>query len=136
MLTAIMMAAAIQAAPGYGLTPPAGAQAEPRCAGLRVFVAAWCVSAPRDQGPAVTDALIAQARGQGWILADRGINRAVFVKRRPRGGCDGLQMMTVDQGQAIGRAVIGVSSVPGDLCNGPPRNNTSGAGAPGRPPGG
>lgn len=136
MLTAMMMAAVIQAAPGYGLTPPEGALLEPRCAGLRVFAAAWCVSAPRDRGAAVVDALIVQARGQGWILADRGINRAVFVKRKPRGGCDGLQMMLVDQGQAVGRSVVGVSSVPGDLCNGPPRNPNSGAGAPGRPPGG
>jgi len=135
MITSVLAALALQvAANPYGLTVPDKAQAEPSCGGLRIFAGAWCVSAARADGAAVSDALMAEVRAKGWIMADRGASRVLFVRRKGRNaGCEGLQMMLIDQGEAAGRSIIGLNSVPGDVCNGPSRALPN----PGqRPPGG
>lgn len=100
-----------------------GAQAAPACGDLLGLAGhALCVTTPLERMESLTDAYIAHLGAQGWLIAGGDGDRAVFVRRKTDGGCDGLQMLafydTSRPATADTPGYLGFSSVPG-ACGAP-----------------
>jgi hypothetical protein len=125
-MIAMLMAAMIasQAAPTLDLPVLAGATPAPECGNVPVLTGAWCVSAPLTAMDALFDAYKTDLQTKGWLLADNTGGRAVLVRRREAGGCDGLQMLVARDTSAPIEAdsvgILGVAAMRGDVCHAAP----------------
>ncbi|RZJ04057.1 MAG: hypothetical protein EON89_09320 [Brevundimonas sp.] len=61
------------------------------CGGL-LRTPAYCVGATLAAMGDIAEAYVADLQAKGWIAADGDENRVIFVKRRPGGGCEAMQM--------------------------------------------
>jgi hypothetical protein len=99
----------------------AGATADPACGGLYDLAGkAFCVTAPLASISALAESYIAHFESEGWIAAAGESNRVVFVKRKPGGGCDGMQLQafydTSRPASPQAPGYIGMATIPGDVC--------------------
>lgn len=98
-----------------------GATLAPDCGNLYGLAGrAFCVSAPLASIGALAEAYVADLQTKDWLPAGGDDNRVVFVRRRPGGGCDGLQMQAFydtsrpTSAESIG--YLGFGPIPGDVC--------------------
>lgn len=91
----------------------APAESDATCGGLEVFQGATCLTAPADQTQAVIQAYVDQLYVLSWLDVAGSDRRRAFVRRRAGGGCDGMQMLAVDQGETT---VLVFAAMPGDAC--------------------
>lgn len=91
----------------------APAVADATCGGLEVFQGATCLTAPAEQETAIIQAYVDQLYVLSWLDVAGSDHRRAFVRRRTGGGCDGLQMLAVDQGETV---VLVFAAMPGDAC--------------------
>ena len=98
-----------------------GATVAPDCGNLYGLNGkAFCVSALLTGVGPIAEAYIADFESKGWLVAGGDNNRVVFVKRRPGGGCDGLQMQafydTTTATAPTTLGYLGFATIPGDVC--------------------
>lgn len=91
----------------------APAVADTTCGGLEVFQGATCLTAPADQTQAVIQAYVDQLYVLSWLDVAGSDRRRAFIRRRAGGGCDGMQMLAVGQGETT---VLVFAAMPGDAC--------------------
>lgn len=145
MITALMMTVAISlASPSLSLpqassTPaPAPAPAAvapvenfpilapavpaPDCGGL-LKTPAYCISAELTQVGALAEQYIDAMAKESWLAADGDENRVIFVRRKPDGTCDGMQMVAFyDEARPVGPTTLGYlgfAQIPGNICRAP-----------------
>lgn len=116
-------APSVQTPGGVEVPVLAGAQRAPDCGNLYGLVSnAFCVTTSLSNMEGLTDAYVTHFGAQGWLIAGGSGDRAVFVRRREGGGCEGLQMMafrdTSQPATAEAPGYLGFSSVPG-ACGAP-----------------
>lgn len=98
-----------------------GATVSPDCGGLyNLQGRAFCVTALLTQTGALAEAYVTDLTAKGWLVAAGDKNRMVFVRRKPDGTCDGLQMQAfydTTAGQSPNSmGYIGFGVVPGNIC--------------------
>ena len=128
LIASFLMAGALAVAPvqtpgGVEVPVLAGAQRAPDCGNLYGLVGnAFCVTTSLSNMESLTDAYISHFGAQGWLIAGGSGDRAVFVRRRDGGGCEGLQMMafrdTSQPATTEAPGYLGFSAVPG-ACGAP-----------------
>lgn len=101
-----------------------GATLAPDCGNLYGLAGrAFCVSAPLSTIGTLAEAYIAEFQTREWLPAGGDDNRVVFVRRRPEGGCDGLQMQAFyDTSRPAGPdsvGYLGFAPIPGNVCAAP-----------------
>lgn len=99
----------------------AGVRAAPDCGNLHNLAGrAFCVTAPLGQMETLAEAYVTTLQGLGWIVADGGANRVVFIKRTGDGVCDGVQMIafydTAKPAVPESPAWLGFATIPGNIC--------------------
>lgn len=112
-----------------------GATVAQDCGGLYGLAGkAHCVSAPLTSVGDLAEAYINDFKAKGWLVADGDENRIIFVKRRPAGGCDGLQMQAFyDQSRPTAPdslGFLGFATIPGNICASDPSAVNAGAAPP------
>ena len=127
ILLALSLAAALQVTPAP-MPMLEGAQAAPDCGNLYELKATtFCVTAPLSGMEAAGKAYIAHLEAEGWLVADGGDRRVVFVRRHDGGGCEAMQMLAFfDRSQPAEAATpgyLGFSTLPGDACQGASETN-------------
>ncbi len=110
-----------QGAPATDTPVLEGGQASPDCGDLHGLNGkAFCVTAPLAGIGALAETYISTLETQGWLAASGESNRVVFVKRRPEGGCDGMQMVafydTARPATPEAAGYLGFATIPGNLC--------------------
>lgn len=128
MLIELILAAALSGGAQDATEEPSAAQlvlpgatASPDCGGLFGLAGrAFCVTAPLGTIDALSEAYVKDLAAKGWLAADGSQNRVVFVKRRPGGGCAGVQMLafydTSKPATPESPGYLALAVVPGDLC--------------------
>lgn len=110
-----------QGAPATDMPVLGVAQVSPDCGDLYGLNGkAFCVMAPLVGVGDLAETYISTLESQGWLVASGESNRVVFIKRRPEGGCDGMQMIAfydTARAAAPGAAgYLGFATIPGDIC--------------------
>ena len=115
-----------QGSPATDMPVLGAAQVSPDCGDLHGLNGkAFCVTAPLASVGALAETYISTLETQGWLVASGESNRVVFVKRRPEGGCSGMQMVafydTARPAVPETAGYLGFATIPGDICtNGAP----------------
>jgi hypothetical protein len=119
----ILMAALLAQTPApLDVTVPtvAGVTADPSCGGRSQLTAmATCVVTTQVAVEGVIDVWNGSFAEQGWLPADGADNVIVYVKRRPQGGCDGMQILAFADGNVASPAApayLAIAAIPGDVC--------------------
>ncbi len=110
-----------QGAPAADMPVLGVAQVSPDCGDLHGMNGkAFCVMAPLAGIGELAESYISTLETQGWLVASGESNRVVFVKRRPEGGCDGLQMVafydTARPAAPESAGYLGFATIPGNIC--------------------
>ena len=126
--TAVAQPSHPQGAPATDMPVLGVAQSSPDCGNLHGLNGqAFCVMAPLVGIGDLAETYISTLESQGWLVASGESNRVVFIKRRPEGGCDGMQMIafydTARPPAPEAKGYLGFAIIPGDICT---------AGAPGQ----
>jgi hypothetical protein len=101
----------------------ASAAPDPTCGGREGMAAlAACVATTPGELQATLRAYEAAFIAEGWLVADARGNVAVYVRRRPEGGCESFQALAFadDDAPAEGKAWLAFATVPSDLCQAEP----------------
>lgn len=92
------------------------------CGGL-LKTAAYCISADLTKLGALADQYVDAMAQSGWLAADGDDNRVIFVRRKPDGTCDGMQMVAFyDESRPVGPTTLGYlgfAQIPGNICRAP-----------------
>ncbi|WGM32229.1 hypothetical protein [Brevundimonas sp. NIBR11] len=98
-----------------------GVTADPTCGGRPPLASrATCLATTQAGIESTVDVLTADFARQGWIAADGGDNRVIYVRRRAEGGCDGFQVMAFAGNDNISApaapAYLAMAAIPGNVC--------------------
>ena len=90
---------------------------------------AYCVSADLTEVGALAERYLTSLEGMGWLAADGDDNRVIFVRRKPDGTCDGMQMIAFyDESKPVTPTTVGYlgfAAIPGNICVAPPAQGPS-----------
>lgn len=96
-----------------------GSTASPDCGGRRALsTQAFCVSLPMGREEAAASSYLQDLEGKGWVATAADGARLVLVRRKPQGGCEGLQMLALDAAGAGQASHLAFGDIPVDVCAG------------------